>query len=51
VKPNPTKPVRKECFKNPQSETNPAKKQSVELFGMQASEQQGRLVVEGGVTP
>ncbi|MBT4223939.1 MAG: PDZ domain-containing protein [Opitutae bacterium] len=47
LKPNSTKPVRKEWFNNPQSETNRAKKQSVELFGMQASEKQGRLVVEG----
>ena len=45
VKATRTKPIRRVWFGNP--ETKPVIKQSVKLFGMQASEQQGRLVVEG----
>jgi len=45
VKANQIRPIRRVWFGNPVTE--PRIKQSVKLFGMQASEQQGRLVVDG----
>ena len=45
VKAQPAKPVRMLWFGNP--ETKPVLEKGVKLFGMQASEQQGRLFVEG----
>jgi S1-C subfamily serine protease len=47
VKANQTKPIRRVWFGNPKPVTEQGIKQSVKLFGIQASEQQGRLVVDG----
>jgi predicted metalloprotease with PDZ domain len=47
VKANLTKPIRRVWFGTPNPASKPVIKRSVQLFGMQASEQNGRLIVEG----